>query len=120
MHTIRVIRRSARLVVLLCVLTIPVGHAAGESQSLAPLADAQQDSLPEAIAPEGPARAATLHFFVEPLLRKGFGGTSYDLSFDAGGGVTGLSRLEFPVRSLEAGAVTRDLDREKRTEAVAV
>ena len=50
----------------------------------------------------GQLRAA---FFVEPLLQKGLGGTSYDLSFNAGSGVTGLSRLEFPQVSLEAGAV---------------
>jgi len=49
--------------------------------------------------------AVGVSFFIEPLLQKGFGGTSYDLSFDEGGGVTGLSRLEFPQLSLEAGAL---------------
>lgn len=44
-------------------------------------------------------------FFVEPMIQKDFGGTSYDLSAPEGGGVTGLSRLEFPQLSLEAGAV---------------
>ena len=53
-------------------------------------------------APSEPLHAA---FFVEPLVQKGFGGTSYDLSFNYGGGWTGLSRLEFPQVSLEAGAV---------------
>jgi hypothetical protein len=46
-----------------------------------------------------------IHFFVEPLLQKAFGGTSYDLSYDQGGGTAGLSRLEFPCTSLEAGAM---------------
>lgn len=46
-----------------------------------------------------------IKFYIEPTLQKGFGGTSYDLSFDAGGGWTGLSRLEFPEVSLELGVV---------------
>jgi hypothetical protein len=45
----------------------------------------------------------TVNFFVEPLLQKSFGGTSYDLSYDEGSGYTSLSRLEFPLVSLEAG-----------------
>jgi hypothetical protein len=63
-------------------------------------------SAPETRASSG-APEEPLHptFFVEPLLQKGLGGTAYDLSYDAGGGVTGLSRLEFPQISLEAGAV---------------
>ncbi|HUI63685.1 MAG TPA: hypothetical protein VL126_02500, partial [Bacteroidota bacterium] len=47
------------------------------------------------------ADSAHVNFYVEPILQKGLGGTSYDLS--ATGGV--LSRLEFPQWSLEAGAV---------------
>ncbi|MGO9308291.1 MAG: hypothetical protein ACLQDL_04635, partial [Spirochaetia bacterium] len=50
--------------------------------------------------------AVGVSFFVEPLLQKGFGGTSYDLSFfDPTSGSTGLSRLEFPQLSLEAGGL---------------
>ncbi len=49
--------------------------------------------------------AVAVNFFIEPLLQKGLGGTAYDLSFDEGGGTTGLSRLEFPQLSLEAGAL---------------
>jgi hypothetical protein len=44
-----------------------------------------------------------ISFIVEPLIQKGFGGTAYDLSADEGGGVTGLSRLEFPTVQWEAG-----------------
>jgi hypothetical protein len=50
-------------------------------------------------------KTLTVNFFVEPLLQKSFGGTSYDLSYDEGSGYTSLSRLEFPLDSLEAGAV---------------
>lgn len=49
--------------------------------------------------------SSRINFFVEPILQKGFGGTSYDLSADEGSGITGLSRLEFPQLALEAGAV---------------
>ncbi len=48
---------------------------------------------------------ADVNFFLEPKLQKGLGGTSYDLSAPQGGGVTDMSRLEFPQFSLEAGAV---------------
>lgn len=49
--------------------------------------------------------SSTVNFFIEPILQKGFGGTSYDLSANEGVGITGLSRLEFPQLSLEAGAI---------------
>ena len=50
-------------------------------------------------APNGPVT-----FFIEPLLLKGLGGTAYDLSsYDPTVGQSGLSRLEFPMASLEAG-----------------
>jgi hypothetical protein len=39
-------------------------------------------------------------FYVEPILQKGLGGTSYDLSVSGG-----ASRLEFPQLSLEAGVL---------------
>ncbi len=47
--------------------------------------------------------AGTITWFVEPQLSKGFGGSAYDLSVDAGGGDKVLSRLEFPVVPIEAG-----------------
>jgi hypothetical protein len=57
-------------------------------------------------APPESGQDARMSFFVEPLLQKGFGGTSYDLSaYDTSSGNTVLSRLEFPQVSLEAGAV---------------
>lgn len=47
--------------------------------------------------------SSSVSFFLEPILQKGLGGSSYDLSFNQGGGYTGLSRLEFPQFALEAG-----------------
>ena len=55
------------------------------------------------VVPEASAEDSRLSFFVEPILLKGLGGTAYDLSFPVGGGQSGLSRLEFPMASLEAG-----------------
>lgn len=63
-------------------------------------------------APNADASGHRLSFFVEPLLQKGLGGTAYDLSFPVGGGQSGLSRLEFPAASLEAG-ITAGLSIEK-------
>jgi hypothetical protein len=54
-------------------------------------------------APNAAADDNRLSFFVEPLLQKGLGGTAYDLYYDKGGGQADLSRLEFPMASLEAG-----------------
>ena len=56
-------------------------------------------------APAGREGPSQLAFFFEPILQKGFGGVAYDLSYDAGGGWTDLSRLEFPELSLEAGGL---------------
>ena len=56
-------------------------------------------------------------FLFEPVIQKGFGGTAYDLSFPAGSGWTGLSRLEFPELALEAGGtVGITIDRGGRRE----
>jgi len=57
--------------------------------------------------------------YVEPILQKGFGGTSYDLSAN---GATELSRLEFPQLFLEAGtflgvSVSRGEERQWLVEA---
>jgi len=57
-------------------------------------------------APNASADESRVSFFVEPVLLKGLGGTAYDLSVDNGGGQSGLSRLEFPMASLEAGVST--------------
>lgn len=46
-----------------------------------------------------------LNLFFEVPLSKGFGTTSCDLSYDAGGGDQGLSRLEFPAGPFTAGYV---------------
>jgi len=54
-------------------------------------------------APNTSQDESRVTFFVQPLLLKGLGGTAYDLSFPTGGGQSGLSRLEFPMASLEAG-----------------
>ncbi|MFI5368496.1 MAG: hypothetical protein ACHQ1F_05730 [Spirochaetia bacterium] len=55
-------------------------------------------------APNTSQDESRVTFFVQPLLLKGLGGTAYDLSaYDPASGVTALSRLEFPMASLEAG-----------------
>jgi hypothetical protein len=44
-----------------------------------------------------------LSFLVEPLIQKVWGGSAYDLSADAGSGISVQSRLEFPTTHVEAG-----------------
>jgi hypothetical protein len=57
-------------------------------------------------APDAGANESRVSFFIEPLLQKGLGGTAYDLFVDSGAGQSALSRLEFPMASLEAGIST--------------
>ena len=65
------------------------------------------------VAPAASAEESRVSFFIEPLLLKGLGGTAYDLSsYDPPSGQSALSRLEFPMFSLEAG-VTAGLSIEK-------
>lgn len=60
-------------------------------------------AAPAWAAPPADEGSSSVRFFVEPILQKGLGGVAYDLSFYQGAGSTGLSRLEFPQFSLEAG-----------------
>ena len=69
-------------------------------------------ALSAGAAPTTHGDESRVSFFVQPLLMKGLGGTVYDLSFPEGGGQSGLSRLEFPMASLEAG-ITAGLSIEK-------
>ena len=56
-------------------------------------------------APNTSTDESRLSYFIEPVLQKGLGGIAYDLSANAGGGNSYLSRLEFPQIPLEAGIV---------------
>jgi len=65
-----------------------------------PSAPAWAAPAPLVPASDGSSRVS---FFLEPILQKNLGGSSYDLSSNLGGGYTALSRLEFPQLALEAG-----------------